>query len=364
MSRAKCLFSFLLLFFLASTSLYSEYVMHYHTVKKGESLSSVAKKYNTSVRNLQKLNNLQSSVIYPKQRLVVRKFENKTPDKKTNVSSAENAAWGYETLYHTVKKGDNLSVISRKFNVPVSTIKKTNNLKGDTIVVGRKLKISVPRQLPDIETPDPIMTVMTDKVYYKIKKGDTLEKISTQYKITPEELKKANLLADEDFKEGQVIVIPPVPVTESTLSESEITREISLRNSLIRDAFTYLNMPYKLGGSGITSIDCSTLTKLVYQNIGIALPNTSFLQFEEGVPVDKDEMADGDLLFFKRRGYIGHVGIYVGNNLFIHASSNEKKVTVASLDNSYFRRNFAGARRYLPVDKSLLVRRLKDAIGE
>jgi cell wall-associated NlpC family hydrolase len=346
--------------------------MHYHTVKKGESLSSIARKYNTNAKKLKKLNNLRSSVIQPKQRLVVKKIESKTSAKKNTakktsaatVASAENSAWGYETLYHTVKKGDNLTSISRKYNVSISGIKKANNLKNSTIVTGRRLKINVPRKMPDIETPDPIMTVMSDKVYYKIKKGDTIEKISGHYNISPEELKKANLLSDEDFKEGQVIVIPPVPIEESVLSETEIQQEADLRDSLIRDAFTYLNMPYRLGGSGTTSIDCTTLTKLVYRSIGISIPNTSAVQFKEGVPIDKNLMAKGDLVFFKRRGQVGHVGIYVGNDLFIHASNAEKKVTVASLDNSYFRRNFAGARRYLPEDKSLLARRFKDVIGE
>jgi len=339
--------------------------MHYHTVKKGESLSSVAKKYNTSVDHIKKLNNLKSSVIQPNQRLVVKKIESKAPEQVSRKAAPlDNATWGYETRQYTVKRGENLSSIARKFGVSVSSIKNANRLKGSTIVAGRQLKINVPREMPDIETPDPIMAAMTDKVYYKIKRGDTLDKICKQYNISPEELKKANLLADEDFKEGQIVIVPPVPVTEETFSDSEITKELSLRNSLIRDAFTYLNMPYRLGGSGVSSIDCSTLTKLVYQSIGVNLPNTCSLQFHEGVSVDKDEMSDGDLIFFNHRGNVGHVGIYVGNNLFIHASSEQGKVTVASLDNSYFRRNFAGARRYLPEDKSVLARRLKDAVNE
>lgn len=367
MGIKKCTFCLLFLFFVGHTTLYSEYVMHYHTVKKGESLSSIANKYDTSVDKIKKLNNLRSSVIQPKQRLIVKKIESKDSKNKQVSKSAtplSNTASEYETQYYTVKKGDNLTSIGRKFGISVSSIKKANNLKGSTIVVGQRLKINVHKQIPDIQTPYPIMTSVSDKVYYKIKKGDTLENICTQYNITPEELKKANLLADEDFKEGQIIIIPPAPITETVSLESETTKEASLRNSLIRDAFTYLNMPYKLGGSGINSIDCSTFTKLVYQSIGIKLPNTCFLQFKEGLSVDKEQMAEGDLVFFKNRGNVGHVGIYVGNNLFIHASSEQKKVTVASMDSSYFRRNFAGARRYLPEDKSFFVRGEEDAVKE
>lgn len=365
MRISKHIFCLLLLFFFASSNLYSEYVMHYHTVKKGENLSSVAKKYNTSADKIKKLNNLKSSVIQPKQRLIVKKVLSKTSAKSSKKATpVDNPAWGYETRYYTIKKGDNLTSIARKHNVSVSSIRKANNMKGSAIVAGRRLKINVPRQMPNIDTPDPIMALMTDKVYYKIKKGDTLDKICAQYNISPEELKKANLLADEDFKEGQIVIVPPVPITESTFSESETTKEVTLRNSIIRDAFTYLNMPYKLGGTGISSIDCSTLSKLVYRSIGITLPNTCHLQYKEGIAVEKDQIADGDLVFFKRRGSVGHVGIYVGNNLFIHASNEQKKVTVASLDNSYFKRNFAGARRYLPEDKPVLARRLEDAVKQ
>ncbi len=349
------LFIFLVLLFFC-TGLYSESALHYHTVKKGETLSSVARKYHTSISNIKRLNGLKSPVIYPKQRLIVRKVES-TP-------SREDAVWGYEDVYYTVKKGDTLSGISKKFNVSVSSIKNSNNLKSNIIVIGQTIKIKVPRKLPDIETPQPIMTATAEKTYYKIKKGDTLEKIAIKYNTTPEELKQANLLSEHDFKEGQIIVISSPPVKESTASESEIAREMSLRNTLVEKSFSYLNMPYKLGGSGKFSIDCSTLVRLVYKSVGISLPETSYLQFKEGVPIKKDEISDGDLVFFKRKGRVGHVGIYIGNNLFIHASSSEKKVTIASLENSHFRRNFAGARRYLPEDKSLLTRRFENVISQ
>jgi peptidoglycan DL-endopeptidase LytE len=358
MRRTKCAVCFLLSLLVMSTCLYSEYILHYHTVKKGENLSSLARKYNTSANNIKKLNNLRSSIIYPRQKLIVKKIGNK------KAPSKENAVWGYENISYTVKKGDTLSGISKKFNVSVSEIKRMNNLRSNVIVLGRTLKIKVPRKLPDIENPEPIMSVTTSKVYYKIKKGDTLEKIAQKYNTSPEELKQTNLLSNEDFKEGQMIVVPSVPVVENTATESEITKEISLRDTIIKKAFSFLNTPYKLGGSGKTSIDCSTLAKLVYRSIGVSLPNTASLQFREGTSVKKSEISDGDLLFFKRRGYVGHVGIYIGNDLFIHASDSQKKVTIASLDNPYFKRNFAGAKRYLPKDESLLARRLGNAVNE
>jgi len=361
--------------FLFCTILYSDQITQYHYVKKGESLSSVARKYNTTAGNIKKLNNLKSSVIYPKQKLAVKKIEGKkesktaknNPGKKketTATTASASAKWGYDTTYHKVKKGDNLTAISRKYNVSINDIKKANNLKSSNIVIGRTLKINTPRRLPDIETPSPIMGEMSEKVYHKIQKGDTLEELAKKHNTTPEHLKETNLLSDGDIKEGQIIVIPCVPVTDNSVSESNIHQDTKLRDALIKESFTFLDMPYRLGGSGNTSIDCSTLTKLVYRSIGISLPNTSYLQFKEGEAVSKDELSECDLVFFNRRGFVGHVGVYIGNGLFIHASSNENKVTIASLENSYFKRNFAGARRYLPEDESLLARRFGNVINK
>ncbi|MCM8777097.1 MAG: LysM peptidoglycan-binding domain-containing protein [Candidatus Omnitrophica bacterium] len=368
------------------TFLYSEGVIQYHYVKKGETLSSISKRYGTTVHQLKKLNNLKSSVIQPKQKLIVKKSDASEPSKgntlaKESKTAKENTsvkvsvpAGHYETISYTVKKGDTLEGISRRYGVSVAKIKKTNNLKTSTIKIGQTLKINVPKKeplIPEVTTPQPIVGVSTERIYYRIKKGDTVESIASQYNITPEKLKEANLMSDGDFKEGVTIVIPSLPVVEESASiidqddmEKEIVKETkTLRDIVLKESFNFLNMPYRLGGSGNSSIDCSTLVRRVYEKVGIKLPNTSSQQFKEGEPVRKEEIEEGDLVFFYRKGSIGHVGIYIGDNFFIHASSNEKKVTIASLENSYFKRNFAGARRLLP-SKSLFVKGEEDVISK
>lgn len=334
---------------------HSDNVTHYHTVKKGETLSSISRKYNVSIASIRALNNIRTSVIYPRQKLIIRNASGLS-------YKTAGAEWGYETIYYRVKRGDNLWGISRKFNVSISQIKKANKLRSDKLSVGQRLRINVPRTLPAIETPEPIMAV-SDKVYHTVKKGETLQGVASRFGVTPEELKRANLLDDRDFKEGQILVIPNLkPEVEDEAAGFSDEKELSMREQIVRDAFSYLGTPYKLGGSGKTSIDCSTLTRVVYGNAGLSLPNTSYLQHREGVYVDLPDAVAGDLIFFKRRGYIGHVGIYIGNNLFIHASQKRRQVTVASLDNSYFKRNFASVRRYIPVDDNVLARRFENAL--
>ncbi|MGI6595941.1 MAG: LysM peptidoglycan-binding domain-containing protein [Candidatus Ratteibacteria bacterium] len=333
----------------------------YHHVKQGENLSSIARRYGTTVYEIKRLNNLNSSLIMPKQKLVVKITNDTQQSVKTSA-----VIGGYETISHFVKKGDNLEKISKRYGVSVASIKKTNNLNGSIIKIGQTLKISVPKKespIPELVTPQPIVGIYTEKAYYKIKKGDTLESVASQYNITSEQLKEANLMLDSDFKEGLTIVIPAGYTIEdigSLVSDDGVDTEIAkeaktFREKILTESFNFLNMPYKLGGSGKTSIDCSTLVRCVYEKIGIKLPNTSYKQYAEGQPISKEEIEEGDLLFFYNKGSVGHVGIYIGDNMFIHASSNEKKVTIASLENAYFKRNYAGARRILP-SKSFFVK--------
>lgn len=88
----------------------------------------------------------------------------------------------------------------------------------------------------------------------------------------------------------------------------------------------------------------------VYKSLGTVLPRTSNLQFRIGKKIKRDELIPGDLVFFKkyiRSSKIGHVGMYIGNDEFIHASYGAKKVTISSLNETYFKNRFSGARRPL-----------------
>ncbi|MCM8830409.1 MAG: LysM peptidoglycan-binding domain-containing protein, partial [Candidatus Omnitrophica bacterium] len=286
------------------TYLYSQGATQYHYVKKGETLSSIAKRYGTTVYELKKLNNLNTSVIQPNQKLIVKKSDASEPSKgntsakgskpsKGNISvKASVPARNYETISYTVEKGDTLERISKRYGVSVASIKKANNLKSSLIKIGQTLKVNVPKKepvIPEVITPQPIVGIPTERIYYRIKKGDTVESIASQYNITPEKLKEANLMSDNDFKEGITIVIPSSLITEESVSmvdqnnmETEIVKETkTLRDIILKESFNLLNMPYRLGGSGNSSIDCSTLVKRVYEKVGIKLPNTSSQQFKE-----------------------------------------------------------------------------------
>jgi cell wall-associated NlpC family hydrolase len=123
-----------------------------------------------------------------------------------------------------------------------------------------------------------------------------------------------------------------------------------LRNEIVATARRFLGMPYAWGGSSQKEgFDCSGLTMAVYKVNGLSLPHSSRGQYKTGATVKKRNLQKGDLVFFatSRRRRVSHVGIYVGNNQFIHAPGNNKRVRTESLSNSYFRENYVGARTYL-----------------
>jgi cell wall-associated NlpC family hydrolase len=121
------------------------------------------------------------------------------------------------------------------------------------------------------------------------------------------------------------------------------TRNVTAED-IIKTARKYLGVPHCMGGSSKRCTDCSGLIMAVFAEHNILLPHSSEEIARYGKIIrDKSELRKGDLVFFiksyKTSKYITHVGIYLGNNEFIHTSS-KKGVTVSSLDNSYWKDKF------------------------
>ena len=117
--------------------------------------------------------------------------------------------------------------------------------------------------------------------------------------------------------------------------------------SVLQRAFALLGTPYRWGGTSPESgFDCSGLVGYVFRTIGIDLPRVSRSMAHEGTEVaNRDALAEGDLVFFGKRGRIDHVGIYIGDGKFLHAPRTGRDVTVSSLSTGYWSQKYLQARR-------------------
>jgi cell wall-associated NlpC family hydrolase len=141
----------------------------------------------------------------------------------------------------------------------------------------------------------------------------------------------------------------------SSASQNEQTtfltriREISDRaSSLVTRAVDFIGIRYKHGGNNVEQgLDCSGLVRLVYKDaLDVQLPRTSLEISRAGERIEPDELQPGDLVFYNtlKRGF-SHVGIYMGDNKFIHSPSSGGRVRIESMEIKYWKKRFNGARR-------------------
>ena len=114
---------------------------------------------------------------------------------------------------------------------------------------------------------------------------------------------------------------------------------------IVQHALHFQGVPYRYGGVTPKGFDCSGLVQYVYRKEGIAIPRTSRQQWRQAEKVARSDLLAGDLLFFQLPGKSLHVGIYVGQDQFIHAPSTGKTVRIDTL-NRFWQRHFLGAGRY------------------
>lgn len=121
---------------------------------------------------------------------------------------------------------------------------------------------------------------------------------------------------------------------------ASIGSEIALR------AISLLGAPYKWGGVGPSSFDCSGLVHYVHEQLGIEVPRTAAEQYAAAKHIDLSRLAPGDLLFFRINGRrISHVAIYAGEGRFVHAPQTGRPVELRMLDDEFYSPRLAGAGR-------------------
>ena len=197
----------------------------YHTVRSGESLGLIARKYNVSIKQLQQWNNMRGTMIHPGQQLVVIPSSNYAyvpssatpaaapvtkPAASTSTATSASSSTKSTAEFHYVKSGENLAMIAQKYGCSAENLKSWNNLGNNTIYPKQKLKVSGESTLASASTTSVTKTNSENTfIYYTVKKGDTLWDIANQYKgVSVDDIKKWNNLGSSSkLQVGQKLKI-------------------------------------------------------------------------------------------------------------------------------------------------------------
>jgi len=287
-----------------------------YKVKKGDNLARIAKKYGVSTQSIKEANGLQGNALKPGKALVI------PTDGPRKLAKRTKSQPGKTAQVYVVKKGDTVYGIAKKTGLSVSDIKALNHLRKNKLHTGQKLALAKPT--PDNEARQQKKTAQTD-----FGEND----------------------GEEDLLSDEAPVMEKTAELESDVQYSENPlgkwRDPEERNLVVKVAKGFLGAPYRLGGSSVQGLDCSGFVRKIYEFFDVDLPRTAREQAKVGMKVAKGELTEGDLVFFNTRRAIGHVGIYIGNNQFVHASSGkrDRHVRIDSLDKPYYNQRFIKAVR-------------------
>ncbi|MEA1953135.1 MAG: LysM peptidoglycan-binding domain-containing protein [Campylobacterota bacterium] len=305
-----------------------------HTIKSGETLFTIARKHGSSVKDVREQNGLKLNETLKLGRVL------KVTKNSYSSIDAKKAKKSSKIVKHTIKRGETLFTIARKHGSSVKDVREKNGIKlNDTLKVGEVLsvqknsykseKIKIAKKVKKIKKSK------RSKRYVKKSKRKEQKLAKTLKRVKSTKIAKRETRKNKSFSFGDIFF---------SRSEKAQSKKIT------RLAKQKLGGKYVWGAIGQkNTFDCSGLTSYVCKKNGINIPRRAIAQSKHGKFVSRSDLRPGDLIFFdtskRRKGYVNHVGIYLGNDRFIHASSAKKKVVITKLGKSFYSKRYKGARR-------------------
>jgi cell wall-associated NlpC family hydrolase len=282
-----------------------------HKVKKNETLNSLAKKYHVTSEELKTANNLVQNHIKPGTLLVI-------PPR----SVAAERSTSRKTSSYKVKKGDSLLKIAKKTGVSVDELKRINHL------TGQRLKTGVVLALQEAESNEAPVRPVAKRYSARI----------------------AEVFNDRDYEQSLAELADTSPEQPVDLNRSVELKADTVKQ-LKKTAYGFLGARYRFGGSSRNALDCSSFVQQVFREMEVPLPRTAREQFGVGMEVPHGDLKRGDLVFFRTyASFPSHVGIYLGDNKMIHASSRDRRVVISTMNTSYYRARYIGAKRISKIN--------------
>lgn len=227
----------------------------------------------------------------------------------------------------------------------VKSISKTGYVSADGLIVRKEASTSSD-ELDSLSKNDKVEITGQVDGWYQIKLNGKTGYVSAKYisdtKVTETTSRSGSTIKEEKVTPMEVGEKSDDSTTKTTTTNSE------KGTSVVEYAKNYLGCKYVAGGSSpTTGFDCSGFTSYVYKNFGVSLSRASKGQINDGVAVSRSDLQPGDIVVFNnsRNTSIGHVGIYIGGDNFIHAANPSQGVTITSLSSSYYSKRYVGARR-------------------
>lgn len=263
---------------------------------------------------------------------------------------------------YSVKSGDTLWHIAKRYRTTPQAIARANGISENAVLkIGKRLYIptrnttSTKARRQTVSNHRSISThkltmlvAVKDDVCVRSGPGTVHKVLTTVNKGTSlKRLARVGNWVKVALQDGRCgYVYRPLVEVVSCAKQSLSTAYTKGQPDIVRTALAFRGTRYRRGGASRGGFDCSGFTRYVFAKYGITLPHSSAAQAKIGKPVPKSELQPGDLVFFQtyRRG-ISHVGIYIGNGKFVHASTYRRGVTVDSLNSSYYASRYRGARR-------------------
>ncbi|NJD61772.1 MAG: LysM peptidoglycan-binding domain-containing NlpC/P60 family protein, partial [Deltaproteobacteria bacterium] len=237
---------------------------------------------------------------------------------------------------HRVEKGETLSEIAETYGMSVRELKKLNHIrKPRRLKAGARILVRARKPVESSPAEPAALPAAPPSVDAPSVEARTLE-------ASP----SADIFEPRFPRELKEMTDTPLVREVKELSEPPGGGAVGIKEKLVAIARKMLDIPYRFGGSSLLGIDCSGYVQKVFSLLDIVLPRTAREQFHLGELVGMDNLSIGDLVFFRTYAkFPSHVGIYLGDNRFIHASSRDRKVTIDSLDAPYYLKRFIGGRR-------------------
>lgn len=228
----------------------TQLVVKYHKVKRGETLSIIARRYGVSVSTLKKWNGLRSSRLKTGQRLRINTYqrvakkeepetvqeelaENKVEQLVEKPNTTVQQSVDVDTKYHTVRRGETLGLIAERYGVTVSRLKDWNDLRSNKIFVGQRLKVVSMVDKGEIEVEGDA-DVQENATTHKVRRGESLFSIAEDYGVTIDNLKEWNNLSSSSIDAGQTLIVNASAAKASKKSSGSSSKKSATTKHKVR----------------------------------------------------------------------------------------------------------------------------------